>query len=186
MGDFLKDLIALLPEYTFKTIAIDVNADDLEKNKADQKIVSNLTKIEVPDRSVDIVICRYTLAWNNLETQREILREIKRISKGLVVIQHQGANSLNPEVLQKASKELFSGVIPQLKRDAFFFSTAEQLEVFMKELEITFERIQDKTVNGLSGLFIDKYGLSDTEADEVKRILKDSDYLTLSSWVLKL
>jgi ubiquinone/menaquinone biosynthesis C-methylase UbiE len=179
-------LISLLPDYKLQTIAIDVNADDLEKNDADQKIISDLSELNLSDKSVDITVCRYVLAWNNIETQKEILKEIKRITKKLVVIQHQGANSENPAGLQKASEVLFGGVIPNLKRENFFFSTAEQVENMFNELRLNFQKIQTKEVPGLSGVFIDKYNLSGGEARKVQEVLMGADYVTLSTWVIEL
>lgn len=185
-GEFLKDLTKLLPGYTLKTIAIDINVDDLEHNNADRKIVSDLSKLQLADKAVDITVCRYALAWNNIETQKEILKEIKRVTKRIAVIQHQGANSIDPKGLQDASMKLFNGVIHQLKRDQFYFSTTEEVEKIMQELGIRFERIQIKEVSGLSDVFADKYNLSEVENNTVREILKGSDYVTLSAWVLEL
>lgn len=106
-GEFLQDLKANLTQYKFKTIAVDVNKDNLESNDADHKIISNIAEIDLADKSVDITIVRYALAWNSIEDQKKILREIERITRHIAVIQHQGANSEQPLGLQKASKELF-------------------------------------------------------------------------------
>ena len=82
-GGFLKDLTELLPEYKFHTTAVDVNEDDLKVNIADQKIHSDLSSLPIEDKSIDITLARYVIAWNALEQQKEILKEISRITKKL-------------------------------------------------------------------------------------------------------
>lgn len=186
-GEFFTKLLDSenLKGYKFHTIAIDVNEDDIKQNNAESNIVSDLQSLSLADKSVDIILSRYALAWNNLEGQRKILEEIKRVTKGIAIIQHQGANSEHPEGLQDASLQLFSGIIPALKRDEFYFSTAEQLEVMMKELGINFERIQNRDVDGLSSIFIDKYDLSEEDAQTTVDCLRGSDYVTQTTWILK-
>lgn len=186
-GEFFKNLLnsETLTNFTFDTIAVDVNEDDISANSAESRIVSDLQSLSLADKSVDIILARYALAWNNLEGQRKILEEIKRVTKGIAIIQHQGANSENPEGLQDASLQLFSGIIPTLKRDAFYFSSAEQLEEIMKELNISFERIQNRDVDGLSSIFIDKYDLSEEDAQTTVDCLKGSDYVTQTAWILR-
>jgi hypothetical protein len=183
-GDFLKEVLSLMPEYHFKTLAIDINADDLEQNIADEKMVSDLNVLKLENKSIDITFARYVLAWNNLEKQKEILLEIKRITKGLAIIQHQGAKESGGEILQAASKVLFSGAVPELKREDFFFSTVSQIEEALNKLDISYEKVQDRNVEGLSALLIEKYSLSEDNANLVKDILKECDYVTQVCWVL--
>ena len=184
-GEFLEDFLSLLPEYTFNTIAVDVNVRDLEVNIAHEKVLSNISQLALANKSIDVTLARYALAWNDLETQKEILKEIKRTTKHLAIIQHQGANSVHAEGLQARSRQLFGGIVPQLQRDKFFFSTPEQLEHFMKELDISFERIQERDVPGLSNLFIEKYNLSEVDAHNTQAILSGADYVTQAAWILK-
>lgn len=184
-GEFLEDFIGALPEYKFKTIAVDVNIDDLNKNHADQIVVSELFKLELPDKSVDISFARYALAWNDIDHQKDILREIKRVTKKIAIIQHQGASDDNPSLLQNASMKLFGGEIPELNREEFFFSTASQLENIMEELDLDFKKVQDRKVSGLSDIFIEKYDLSRSDSRRVKEILRDSDYIQQLTWVIK-
>ncbi len=184
-GEFLQDLVGLLPEYSFKTVAVDINQSSLESNNADYRVASNLSRLALADKSTDITIARYALAWNSIEDQKTILSEIKRVTRRIAIIQHQGANSTSPQGLQTASKKLFSGTIPELKRADFFFSTIEDIEGFMKDLEISFERIQNRDVAGLSNIFIEKYHLSEEEAVKVREILQGNDYINQSAWILK-
>lgn len=184
-GAFLQDLLSRFPQYKFHSIAIDVNGDDLSENPAEIKINSDLTNINLPDKSVDIVVCRYVLAWNDLESQNKIISEIKRVGRGIGIIQHQGAESENPGPLQNASKDLFSGVVSKLKRENFFFSTPDQIENLLLSQGVEFECIQDRKVPGLSELLIEKYELSGEDAENVKRILRDSDYVNQTTWILK-
>lgn len=184
-GNFLKDVVGLLPGYRFKTIAIDVNVDDLEYNSADVKIVSDLNDLKLDDKSIDITLARYVLAWNDLNKQKEILAEIKRVTKGIAIVQHQGAKEIDGEILQNASKELFSGIVPALKRESFHFSTANEIESILDSLDIQFERVQYRDVEALSELLIEKYSLNEDDRQKVINILKDSDYVTQICWILK-
>lgn len=52
-------------------------------------------------------------------------------------------------------------------------------------MEIDFERIQNRDVPGLSTILIEKYKLSDIDAQKVHNILKDCDYISQSAWVLR-
>ena len=185
-GSFLKKLLDVLPEYVFKTIAIDVNIDDIKHNTAEQKIISDLSIIDMPDKSIDVTIMRYALAWNTLDKQHKILSEIKRITRDIAIIQHQGSDENYPKKLQNAAEILFSGVVPQLERINFFFSTSKQVEQIMSNLGINFERIQNRKIEGLSDIFIEKYKLQKDEADKVYKILKDTNSIVQSAWILKL
>jgi len=55
----------------------------------------------------------------------------------------------------------------------------------MKELDISFERIQERDVPGLSNLFIEKYNLSEVDAHNTQAILSGADYVTQAAWILK-
>ncbi len=184
-GKFLRELLDSLPGYTFHSIAVDVNDDDLLENSAEVKIHSDLMRMDIPDKSVDVVVCRYVLAWNNLKSQSDIISEIKRVGRKIAIIQHQGAVSDNPNPLQIASEELFGGIVPALKRSEFFFSTPRQIEHILEEQGIEFERVQDRKVSGLSELLVEKYELPGADAENVKRILRDTDYVNQTTWVLK-
>jgi hypothetical protein len=184
-GEFLQDLVRLLPYYNFDTLAVDINQNDLELNPANKKLLSDLSALDIPNKSIDVTIARYALAWNLIEAQRQILAEIKRTTTKIAIIQHQGSKNEYPNKLQNASENLFGGVVPVLKRDVFCFSTSEQIEIFMKELGINFERLQDREVKGLSDIFVEKYSLSEEDALKVKSILSESDYVRQTTWILK-
>lgn len=184
-GEFLEDLVGELNEYTFHTIAVDVNELDLRDNIADTKINASLTDLSVKDKSIDITLARYSIAWNSLEKQKEIIKEIGRVTTKLAIIQHQGADTVNPKQLQDASKQLFAGKIASLEREEFYFSSAEEIEAWFKESGLTFERIQHRKINSLSAIYIEKYQLTGVDADQVKNILSNSDYLFQTAWVIK-
>jgi ubiquinone/menaquinone biosynthesis C-methylase UbiE len=183
-GEFLQDLLTKLPEYDFNTTAVEFNNFDLEQNIADNKILSDVKKIPTEDKKFDITISRYVLAWNSLDNQRKIISEMKRLTKGIVILQHQGADNDNPEELQNSSRELFSGVVPTLKRDEFYFSTEKELENILKEDNIKYKIIQDRKIEGLAELLIEKYSLSEEDSIKVKNILEDSNYIVQSTFIL--
>lgn len=183
-GEFLQDLLSELPEYNFNTTAVELNDFDLNQNIADNKILSDVKKIPLGDKNFDITVSRYVLAWNSLENQKKIISEIKRLTRGIAIIQHQGADKDNPEELQKSSGDLFSGVISQLKREEFYFSTEQEIAGILKDEDIKYENIQSRKVEGLAELLIEKYSLSRGEAEKTMDILKNSNYIVQSTFVL--
>lgn len=183
-GEFLNELLTKLPEYKFKSIIIDQESGLIPELKAD-KIVGNIKNTALPDKSIDLVILRYVLAWDTLEDQKLILAEIARICKGITIIQHQGADSSNPEPLQKALARLFSGEIPDLKREEGFFTESKQIENWLNELGVNYEKIQERKIEPVSDLFIDKFGLIVSEQDWVKNVFSNCDYTNQSTFVLK-
>ena len=183
-GELLADILQKLPEYNFDSTIIDIN-EGIEEKLSAKKIIADITKIPFHDKSIDIVVVRYVLAWNSLEKQKEILKEISRITKGIAIIQHQGSSDENPQGLQNASDKLFDGEIPILKRVGYLFTEPSRIESWMQELGIRYERIQQRKIDGLSELFIEKFSLSDIEAQKTRDILAGNDYILQTTWVLK-
>ena len=183
-GELFSEVKEKLPDYHFKAIIAD-KVDGIDPNLGAEKIVTDVTHTPFENKSADIVIVRYVLAWNTPENQKEILKEISRITKGIAIIQHQGADSDNPALLSEAQSKLFSGDIPELKRDLnYSWTDPRTLETWMNELGIKYSTIQDRRIDGLSDLFIEKYGLTDQKADSVKEMLHNYDYVMQTTWVL--
>ncbi|MEY2641282.1 MAG: hypothetical protein RL150_675 [Candidatus Parcubacteria bacterium] len=182
-GEFLQDLISKLDDYKIKTTAVEINEDDLNNNIAQVKINSNLIEIPIEDKCFDITLCRYVLAWNSLENQQKIIGNIKRLTKGIAIIQHQGSKN-NSDLLKTSADDLFDGQIDLLKRDEFYFSNADELKNIFESLQIKYDLIQDREVKGLSNILIKKYSLSEEDAKLTKEILKDSDYIVQTTFVL--
>jgi hypothetical protein len=184
-GELLNDILNKLNQYDFDAVIIDkIPGLDNENIKA-KKIVNNIINNEIPDKSIDIVIMRYVLPWDKYENQTLILKEVRRICRGIAIIQHQGAPDENPEFLQKASLKLWSGIIPSLKRDSGFFTEAKQIENWMSQLNIQFHKAEQKYITSLSEMFIEKFKLNDHEAKTVKEILRNCDGITITTWLLK-
>ncbi|MEI6238541.1 MAG: class I SAM-dependent methyltransferase [bacterium] len=183
-GELLSELISSLPEYEFQAIILD-KVEGLEQGANFKKIVGDIIGNSLPNKSVDIVIMRYVLPWDAYENQKLILNEVKKVCKNFAIIQHQGAPSDNPEPLQKASKVLWSGVVPTLKRDYGFFTESSQIEKWMHELGMNSEKVEEKYVEKLSDMFIEKFGLNTEEADMTKKILNGCDGITITTWVVK-
>lgn len=182
-GDFFVDLINKLQGYKLKAYAIDVNENDLSSHPADNKVLANVSNTSLPEKTIDISIARYVVAWNSKEKQKRIIQEIARITKGIALIQHQGADKDNAGPLQTATNELFSGIVPELKRDEFYFSTTLEIEEWAKEFGIKFEILQERKIEKLSDVLIEKYGLSDEKAQKVKDILAGVDYVVQSTFL---
>lgn len=183
-GEFLEDLVEKLRDYSFDAIAVDVNEADLKDNPAETKIAADLITIPLGDKSVDITIARYAIAWNNAENQKRIIKEIGRLTRTIAIIQHQGSDPEHPHNPQTAARELFRGKIPELKREEFYFSSATEVEAWFTEFGFKFERIQHRRVEDISELYIEKYRLEGDNAEAVRNILAGADYLWQTAWVV--
>jgi hypothetical protein len=183
-GEFLNDILLKLPEYTFDSTVVDIN-DGIDKDVNAKKLQIDIRNTPFTDKSIDITIVRYVLAWNSLLNQKEILKEIARITKGIAIIQHQGSMNEDPLRLQNALHTVFNGDIPKLKRDNCLFTESILVETRMNELGIEYEKIQNRMVKGLSDIFIERFSLSEHEAQKTKDILHDCDYIIQTTWVLK-
>ena len=184
-GELLSELISALPEYDFQSVIID-KVSGLEPGIKIEKINHDIIGNPLPDKSTDLVIMRYVLPWDAYENQKLILNEVKRVCRNMAIIQHQGAPSDNPKPLQEASKVLWSGAVPTLKRDYGFFTESSQIEKWMNELGMNFEKIEERYVETLSEMFIEKFSLSAEEAEMTKKILDGCDGITITTWVIKI
>ncbi len=183
-GELLGDILNLLPEYNFDSIIID-KVEGLDLKVKTRKIIGDIIDSKIPDKSIDVVIVRYVLPWDKFENQKLILKEIKRICRGIAIIQHQGAPNDNPKPLQDASIKLWGGSVPVLKRNYGFFTEAKKIEEWMNELQIKFNKIDEKYIETLSGLFSENFGLSPADTKMTEDILSGCDGITVTTWLLR-
>jgi hypothetical protein len=183
-GELLSELVSTLPEYDFQPIIVD-KVNGLEPGLNFKKIVGDIIGNSLPDKSIDLVIMRYVLPWDAFDNQKLILNEVKRVCKEFAIIQHQGAPSDNPTPLQNASKKLWSGVILTLKRDYGFFTESSQIEKWMQELGMNYDKVEERYVTTLSEMFIEKFNLSQVDADMTKNILNGCDGITITTWIIR-
>ena len=185
-GELVKTLLFRLPEYKFQVIALDTDEDSLSENKnVDYKIVADAEKIPLADKSVDLVIARYILQWNSLEKQKRILSEIKRIVSNIAIVEHVGADNQYPDVWRERINDLFDGEeVPKLKRKNYYFSSRDEIERWMSEAGIKFERILDEVVQNGVGIFTKRYNLSEKEVEKVRKVLAEKDYICHTVWVI--
>ena len=182
-GEFLAELLTKLPEYNFESTVIYREAG-LESGVG-KKVVGDIRSTPFSDKSIDVVILRYVLAWNLLADQLLVLKEISRICRGICIIQHQGADSSDPKPLQEASAKIFGGIVPRLKRDNGYFTESKQVERWLEEIGVIYEKIQERKIETLSETFIEKFNLSVEEADIIKNALCGCDYIMQSTYILR-
>jgi len=188
-GELLGTIVDLLRDqkYNLSTIAIDGNAKALAENKADFKIVSDLTNVPLADRSVDLSINRYTLAWNSLQNQGKILEKMARTCREFAIVQHAGADNYNSDAWRARMNEYLSGRdIPKIKREGHYFSSRDEIERILQERKIPFIKLEDIKVDSVSDVFIKRYNLTPEEAVKTIEILKDKDYAMKTTWLLLL
>jgi hypothetical protein len=183
-GELLSELIRTLPEYDFDPIILD-KVSGLERDANFKKIEADIIGNPLQDKSVDLIIMRYVLPWDKYENQKLILAEVKRVCKDVAIIQHQGASNDNPKLLQDASRKLWGGSIPKLRRDYGFFTESNQIEKWMSELGMNFEKVEEKYIETLSEMFIEKFALNNEESCLTKEILKGCDGINITTWIIK-
>jgi len=182
-GEFLSKVTEKLPEYSFKSYVVDVNLG-IEIGLNAEKIDGNILENKFEDKSIDIVFLRYALSWNPFDKQKDVLKEVSRICKGVTIIQHQGYNDVQISEQDKVFSKIFDGRIPEIARNDYFPTNLSQVEKWMSELGLRFSRVQNRKVENISNLFIEKYRLNEKDAQLIKDILSGCDYLMQTCWVL--
>ncbi len=182
-GEFLSQMLAKLPEYIFESSVIDSNPG-IEASLNAQKVEGDVLRNGLKEKSIDIAVVRYSLSWNTFNKQKDFLAEISRICKGIAIIQHQGYGDTQLTEQHKAFSKIFDGSIPELRRSDYFPTNPSQVESWMTGLDIRFKKIQDRKIDGISNLFIEKYKLNEREAQLLKVTLGNLDYLMQTAWVL--
>jgi ubiquinone/menaquinone biosynthesis C-methylase UbiE len=182
-GEMMTNLRKLLPEYSLKVIAVDIDAGSLDRNIADEKLVANAE--ELPFESVDVIVMRYVLQWNNLERQKKILNELTRSIRKFALVEHIGADSNDSDEWRKYIDELFRGKdVPQLKREDYFLSSSAEIEKWMSEQGIRFERLRERRIDDAANAFIERWKLDERDAVETRRILGEKNYLQQTDWII--
>jgi ubiquinone/menaquinone biosynthesis C-methylase UbiE len=185
-GELLGNLLQQLPDYNFETIGIDINNTALaENNSAQEKVVATADSLPFADHSIDTLIARYVLQWNNPDKQQKILAEMARVSKEFALIEHAGADISDPNPWREKTDELFSGVkIPKLKRGEHYYSSRDEVEKWLQDQGITFERLRERRIDNIADIFITRYMLSEEEAEIARQILGDRNYFIQTDWIL--
>lgn len=178
-GEFLFELLKKLPNYNINSIIIDT-VEGVENDFKIEKRISDIVNTGLSDKSIDILIVRYVLAWNTIEKQKEILKEIVRICRGICIIQHQGTDKSDSLLFQKNFGEL----IPKIKRNEGVFTNPLEIQNWIEELQIKYRTVQNRKIIGLSDIAIEKYGLDSIESEKIKELLLGRDYILQTTWLL--
>lgn len=186
-GELLNNTILELSGqgYDFHTYAIDRIGKVLLENPANTKIQSDLTKVPLGDKSIDIAMARYILVWNSLDDQLKILKEMTRTARQFAIVQHGGADNVEPREWRRRIDYLMTGKdVPELKREGSYFSSRDELEQLMKQNGIGFIRLDELKVAPLSDIFIERYKLDSKSAQKTREILADKDYTIRTTWLI--
>lgn len=185
-GELLSNIVKLLPEYSFDVIATETNEAALnENNTTKNKIVADAESMPIADGSIDIVLMRYVLQFNQLEAQERIIKEISRMVRGIGIIQHGGSDDSAEEEWRSRVEQIFhSDELPQLKRDGMFYSSSAEIENIMQKNKLNFEKVQSNKIGGLSEAFIERYSLNAEQSQYLKNLLGDKDYIIQTTWVI--
>jgi SAM-dependent methyltransferase len=185
-GELLEKILEELgADFHIKTIAIDINEEALKGNTADERVVSSVDALPIADKTIDISIMRYVLQWNSFEKQREILKEMDRVTKKLAIIQHCCPDDPNANEWREHMDDVLDGEeVAKMKRSGHYFSSPSEVEGLMTDLGIRFQRISELNIRGVSEIFIERYALSTEEAEKVRRIFGKFDYQNIATWVI--
>lgn len=185
-GELLDELLKKMSGYKFQTTALDINEVALEKNQvAGQKIVADAEKMPFADKSIDVVIVRNMLQWNSAEKQKRILKEIARMVKKFALVEHVGADTVDTDGWRARADDLLDGEeVPKMKRGEHFFSSKDEVEEWLQQSGITFERIKDRRIDNAADVYIERFGLNDAEARETRNILGDKNYILQTDWII--
>ncbi len=184
-GELLNSVLAELPNYNFHTTAVDINETALRENNADQKIIATLDRLPIKESSQDVVLARYILAWNNPEEQKDILKEISRITKGVAIVQHAGADSEVSDEWRTSLNNLLDGqAVPKLKREGHFFSSRNEIEKWLEDNNIKFKRLIERKVDNFSDVFTERFNLNEEEIKTMKGVLGDKNYIIQTTWLI--
>ncbi len=74
--------------------------------------------------------------------------------------------------------------IPKLKRIDHYFSSRNEIEKWMQENKINFERLMERKIENLEDVFIERYNLNDGESLKTKEILGDKNYIIQTTWLI--
>lgn len=184
-GELLKQICDMLPEYKLKGIAMDINKKILKENNFKLRIASKAEEMPFNDRSIDVEIMRYVLQWNYPKNQKMILKEISRTIKEFALVEHAGADNENSKEWRKKHDKLYNGEeISKLKRGEHYFSSRDEIETWMKDENISFERIGEKRISGAEEVFTERFGLDANNKSKVKEILKDKGFFIKTTWII--
>jgi ubiquinone/menaquinone biosynthesis C-methylase UbiE len=185
-GELLADILKLLPKYKFKTIGVDINEEALADNTVvDSKVVANAEKLPFNDRSIDIAIMRYVLQWNVIKVQKDILKDISRVIKRFALLEHNGPDNVHAQEWRKHSDGLLGGSrVAKMGRKNYFFASAEEIEKWMDESAVKYERLRNRIIKDYSNIYIERYQLDSQEAQTARDILGSMDYIEQTDWVI--
>jgi hypothetical protein len=183
-GKLTESVVKALPDRKIKTIALDVNRPALTKNRADFKAMAEAQHLPLADKSVDVAMMRYVLQWNNPEKQKQMIKETARVIKDFALIEHIGSGDEDPAAWRVNMDKLLGGAVPKLQRDEQFFSSAGEIEQWMTEAGIRFERVGQKRIDNVSEVFAARFPLDPAEVQQVRDILGDNNYEIRTRWII--
>jgi ubiquinone/menaquinone biosynthesis C-methylase UbiE len=185
-GELVSNVVKELGDsFHFHITGIDINEEALSVNTVvDDKIMADIAEMPFSEKSFDIAEARYVLSWNTLERQKLILREINRVSKRFAIVQHVGADRTGTEGWQKAMHTLMNGGVEKLSRQECYFSSGDEIEKIMTDSGIRFQNLQDRRVDNVSDIFIERYKLNKVEIRKMLDILGNKDYIYQTTWLI--
>ncbi len=113
------------------------------------------------------------------------MKELSRITKGIALREHVGLDIVETDEWRKRFDDLYDGQeVSKMKRMGYFFSSCDELESFMREFGIAFERLRDRVIKNGADIYIERYALNDEEIKKTRGILGDKNFFRQTDWVL--
>lgn len=185
-GELCRNILNKLPRYTFKVDVFDTDTKALARNKvASRFFETDLASVPAENKSYDLTIMRYVLQWNLLNEQKSIISEIARVTRGLAVIQHCGPIEEEKDEWRAASENMINDTgIDHMKRKNYFYSSREEVETIFRELAVPYKCIQYRRIENYADIFVERYGLDDTDAKKVRDAIANKNHIMQVAWVL--
>jgi SAM-dependent methyltransferase len=185
-GELLGDVLRLLPDYHFVVTITDTNPEAVAQNMVvGKKIIADAESLPFQDKEFDLILMRYVLQFNSFDGQKKIIDEIARVVSKIAIVQHAGPDTENPDLWREKVEPIFSDdKLPQIKRSGMFWSSHDEIEKYMTKRGIRFEMISTDKINGFSQTFIERYDMNNKQAQQIRNLLGDKDYLLKTTWII--
>lgn len=79
---------------------------------------------------------------------------------------------------------LLKGGVEKLFRQECYFSSGDEIEKWMTEAGIKFRKLQDRKIDTVSDVFIERFKLDEEDAKKTIEILGDKNYIFQTTWLI--
>jgi len=101
------------------------------------------------------------------------------------LVEHGGSPGEKTEEWRSRWEKIYDGSeVAKMKRTGHFFSSSDEIEQWMTEQGIKFERIKERRIDKMSSAYEERYNLSEEELGKLREIVGDDDFYILTDWII--